>query len=82
MNASESAEARAEPNTEVYEAYARLIKMLLPSTGGLALYDAAGELSWSSDGVERPDFRELVDSCRKYGLKVGVYLSPADLYQI
>jgi len=26
--------------------------------------------------------RDLVDSCRKYGLKVGVYLSPADLYQI
>jgi len=26
--------------------------------------------------------RDLVDSCKKYGLKVGVYLSPADLYQI
>jgi alpha-L-fucosidase len=26
--------------------------------------------------------RDLVDSCRKYHLKVGVYLSPADLYQI
>ena len=26
--------------------------------------------------------RDLVDSCRKYGIKVGVYLSPADLYQI
>ena len=26
--------------------------------------------------------RELVNSCRKYGLKVGVYLSPADLYQM
>ncbi len=26
--------------------------------------------------------RDLVDSCRKYNLKVGVYLSPADLYQI
>jgi len=26
--------------------------------------------------------RELVNSCRKYGLKVGIYLSPADLYQM
>lgn len=26
--------------------------------------------------------RDLVKSCKKYGLKVGVYLSPADLYQI
>jgi alpha-L-fucosidase len=26
--------------------------------------------------------RELADSCKKYGLKLGVYLSPADLYQI
>lgn len=26
--------------------------------------------------------RELAESCRKHGLKLGVYLSPADLYQI
>ncbi|WP_422351055.1 alpha-L-fucosidase [Flagellimonas sp.] len=25
---------------------------------------------------------ELAESCKKYGLKLGVYLSPADLYQI
>ncbi len=26
--------------------------------------------------------RDLVDSCERFGIKVGVYLSPADLYQI
>ncbi len=26
--------------------------------------------------------RDLVESCEKYGLRLGVYLSPADLYQI
>ena len=26
--------------------------------------------------------KELSESCRKYGLKLGIYLSPADLYQI
>lgn len=26
--------------------------------------------------------RDMIDSCRKFGLKVGIYLSPADLYQI
>ena len=26
--------------------------------------------------------RELTESCKKYGLKLGIYLSPADLFQI
>ena len=26
--------------------------------------------------------KDLSESCKKYGLKLGVYLSPADLYQI
>ena len=26
--------------------------------------------------------KDLSASCRKYGLKLGIYLSPADLYQI
>lgn len=27
-------------------------------------------------------FRDLSEACKKYGMKLGVYLSPADLYQI
>ena len=27
-------------------------------------------------------FRDLAEACAKYGMKLGVYLSPADLYQI
>ncbi len=40
--------------------YAQLAKMLVPSSGCLSVYDADGELRWSSDGYERPDLREFV----------------------
>ena len=26
--------------------------------------------------------KDLAASCKKYGLKLGIYLSPADLYQM
>lgn len=53
-----------------------------------------GFVLWQSrytrHGIMSTDFREgkgdilkdLSASCQKYGLKLGVYLSPADLYQI
>lgn len=45
---------------------------------------------YTDHGVMSTDFRDgkgdvlrdLSESCRKYGLKLGIYLSPADLYQI
>jgi diguanylate cyclase (GGDEF)-like protein len=48
-----------------YAPYAQLVKMLLPSAGSVALYDAQAELIWCSDGYERPDLRELVEQQRE-----------------
>jgi diguanylate cyclase (GGDEF)-like protein len=62
MNAPRTAEAGREPRTPVYEAYAQLTKMLLPSSGCVAIYDVEGDMAWCSDGFERPDFRELVEA--------------------
>lgn len=64
MNAPRTGEAGREPRTPVYEAYAQLTKMLLPSSGCLAIYDVDGEVAWCSDGFERPEFREIVDAFR------------------
>jgi diguanylate cyclase (GGDEF)-like protein len=47
-----------------YAPYGQLIKMLLPRSTGVAIYDRMGSLSWSSNGYEKPEFRELVD---RYG---------------
>ena len=56
--------ATEESNAAVtagYAAYGQLIKMLLPSAGSTAVYDARSELIWCSDGYERPDLRQLLD---------------------
>ena len=45
-----------------YAPYAQLAKMLVPSSGSIAIYDVDGELVWCSDGYERPDLRELVEA--------------------
>jgi diguanylate cyclase (GGDEF)-like protein len=47
-----------------FEPYAQLVKMLVPSSGCIAIYEPSGDLLWCSDGFERPDFRELVDALK------------------
>ena len=64
MNALQSSQPASDSAAPGYTAYAQLIKMLLPSSGCLAVYDVGGDLNWCSGGYERPDFRELVDAFR------------------
>ncbi len=45
-------------------------------------YTAHGIMSTGFRGGKGDILRDLAASCKKYGLKLGVYLSPADLYQI
>jgi len=50
-----------------YAPYGQLVKMLLPSAGSIAIYDADSELLWCSDGYERPDLRSLLERLRSEG---------------
>ena len=45
-------------------------------------YTKHGIMSTNFQNGQGDVMRDLAASCRKYGLKLGVYLSPADLYQI
>lgn len=45
-------------------------------------YTKHGVMSTSFQEGKGDVLRELSKSCEKYGLKLGIYLSPADLYQI
>src|SRR5512143_262964 len=59
-----SAESNSAGAAAGYAAYGQLIKMLLPSTGGIAIYDNASELIWCSDGYEQLDLRQLLERLR------------------
>jgi diguanylate cyclase (GGDEF)-like protein len=56
-----SAESNSAGAVASYAAYGQLIKMLLPSTGSVAIYDSASKLVWCSDGFEQLDLRQLLD---------------------
>ncbi len=45
-------------------------------------YTEHGIMSTNFQGGKGDILKDLSESCKKYGLKLGVYLSPADLYQI
>ncbi len=45
-------------------------------------YTDHGMMSSNFENGKGDILRELVQSCQKYGLKLGIYVSPADLYQM
>ena len=45
-------------------------------------YTKHGIMSCDYKNGQGDILRDLSESCKKYGLKLGIYLSPADLYQI
>lgn len=59
-----------------YAPFAQLARMLVPSAGSFAIYDAAGELAWSSDGCERPDVRALVEGLAEAGARRQPAIAP------
>lgn len=65
MNAAERSGAAASQTDAGYEAYAQLVRMLLPSSGEMAVYTPEGELGWCHGGVERPEFRALIDEIKR-----------------
>jgi len=71
MIVPEASDKNARFVAPVYEAYAQLARMLLPSSGRLAIYAVDGDLSWCSDGFEQPGFRELVDDFRQRNQGLG-----------
>jgi diguanylate cyclase (GGDEF)-like protein len=51
----------APPSATTYAPYSQLIKMLLPRSISVTIFDHVGELAWSSDGYARPEITELLE---------------------
>lgn len=52
------------PSATTYAPYSQLIKMLLPRSISVTIFDHVGELSWSSDGYARPEITDLLEEHR------------------
>lgn len=64
VTASQTPAPPDDEESQGYAPYAQLVKMLVPSSGCIAIYGVDGDLIWCSDGYERPDLRELVEELK------------------
>ena len=55
-----AAENDPAPTGPAYSPYAQLIKMLLPRSTSVTVFDIDGSVIWCSDGYARPEITELV----------------------
>ena len=71
---------------EMKEAGMKMVILTVKHHDGFCLwqtrYTTHGIMSTGYKDGKGDVLRELSESCREYGLKLGIYLSPADLYQI
>src|SRR5689334_19716668 len=51
-----------------FDAYVQLIRALLPRATGVAIFDAAGEMRWTSETTTGPDLALLIEEILPYAL--------------
>ena len=62
-----SADSAGAPSARTYAPYAQLIKMLMPRSTAVTIFDHDGAVTWCSDGYARPEIAELVGQHRTDG---------------
>jgi diguanylate cyclase (GGDEF)-like protein len=62
MSEPRASQDSAATSLDSLEPYAQLIRSLLPRTNLVAVFDAAAQMRWSSDGALAPDLHHLVET--------------------
>ncbi len=66
-----SAQTDSAPSVPAYAPYAQLIKMLMPRSTAVAIFNHDDTIIWCSDGYARPEITELVNAHRNDGTAAG-----------